>query len=133
MYFKTKCVLCMFNVHIFSNERSYNETLNCPVTNMMKCIVLYQITCSRWKACYVGATTWHLRCRFLEHKSRIGCSVKENIKQCNVTLCDDDVIVLGCNNRDDHLFTLEAIFQHEIRPKINRKEEFMTKTLSMIF
>ena len=60
-------------------------------------------------------------------------SVKEHIKQCNVRLCDDDVIVLGCNNREDHLFTLEAIFQHEIRPKINGKEEFKTKTLSIIF
>ena len=63
----------------------------------------------------------------------MGCSVKEHVKQCNVTLCDDDVIVLGCNNREDHLFTLEAIFQNEIRPKINGKEEFKTKTLSIIF
>ena len=90
---------------------------------------MYQITCPHCKACYVGATTRHLRCRFSEHKSRTGCSVKEHIKQCNVTLCDDDVIVLGCNNREDHLFTLEAIFQHEIRPKINGKEEFKTKNI----
>ena len=84
--------------------------------------------------CLTIATTRHLRCRFSEQRSRTRCSsVKEHIKQCNVTLCDDDVIVLGCNNREDHLFTLEAIFQHEIRPKINGKEEFKTKTLSIIF
>ena len=108
-------------------------SLKPPVTSMMRSNVVYQITCPRCKACYVGATTRHLRCRFSEHKSRTGCSVKEHVKQCNVTLCDDDVIVLGCNNREDHLFTLEAIFQHEIRPKINGKEEFKTKTLSIIF
>ena len=108
---------------------------NCNIASsvMMRSNVMYQMTCLRCKACYVGGTTRHLRCRFSEHKSRTGCSVKEHIKQSNVTLCDDDVIVLGCNNREDHLFTLEAIFQHEIRPKINGKEEFKTKTLSIIF
>ena len=108
-------------------------SLKPPVTSMMRSNVVYQITCPRCKACYVGATTRHLRCRFSEHKSRTGCSVKEHVKQCNVTLCDDDVIVLGCNNREDHLFTLEAIFQNQIRPQINGKEEFKTKTLSIIF
>jgi hypothetical protein len=48
-------------------------------------------------------------------------------------IVDNDVMILGCNNREEHLFTLEAIFQHEIRPKINGKDEFRTKTLSIIF
>ena len=46
--------------------------------------------------------------------------------------CDNDDIILGCNNCEDHLLTLEAIFQHEIRPKTIEKE-FRTKTLSIIF
>ena len=77
-----------------------------PVTSN----VVYQITCLRCKACYVGATTRNTS-----------------------SLCDNDVMILGCNNREDHLFTLEALFQHEIRPKINGKEEFRTKTLSILF
>ena len=42
-------------------------------------------------------------------------------------------MILGSNNREDPLFTLEAILQHEIKPTINGKEEFRTKTLSIIF
>ena len=108
-------------------------SLKPPVTSMMRSNVVYQITCPRCKACYVGATTRHLRCRFSEHKSRKGCSVKQHINKCNVSLCEKDVTILGYNNREDHLFTLEAILQFEIRPKINGKEEFKTKTLSIIF
>ena len=63
----------------------------------------------------------------------MGCSVRQHIDQCDVSLSDDDVMILGSNNREDYLFTLEAIFQHEIRPAINGKEEFKTKTLSIIF
>ena len=52
---------------------------------------------------------------------------------CNVKLCDDNVMILGYNNREDPLFNLEAILQHEIKPTINGKEEFRTKSLSIIF
>ena len=59
--------------------------------------------------------------------------MKRHIIQCGVKLGDDDIVILGGNNREDQLFTLEAIFQHDIRPTINGKEEFRTKTLSIIF
>ena len=108
-------------------------SLKPPVTSMMRSNVVYQITCSRFKACCVDATSRHYRCRFSERKSRKGCSVKQHINKCNVSLCEKDVTILGYNNREDHLFTLEAILQFEIRPKINGKEEFKTKTLSIIF
>ena len=108
-------------------------SLKPAVARMMRSNVVYQITCPRCNACYVGATTRHLRCRFSEHKSRAGSSVRRHIDQCNVQLCDDDVMILGYNTREDPLFTLEAIFQHEIKPMINAKEEFKTKTLSIIF
>ena len=55
------------------------------------------------------------------------------MNKCNASFCEKDIIILGYNNCEDHLFTLEAIFQHEIRPKINGKEEFKTKTLSIMF
>ena len=78
-------------------------SLKPPVTSMMRSNVVYQITCPRCKACYVGATTRHLRCRFSEHKSRKGCSVKQHINKCNVSLCEKDVIIIGYNNREDHI------------------------------
>ena len=108
-------------------------SLKPAVACMMKSNIVYKITCPRCQACYVGATTRHLRCRFSEHRSRTGCSVKRHIIQCGVKLGDDDIVILGGNNREDQLFTLEAIFQHDIRPTINGKEEFRTKTLSIIF
>ena len=108
-------------------------SLKPAVARMMRSNVVYKITCPRCNACYVGATTRHLRSRFSEHQSRAGCSVRRHIESCNVKLCDDDVMILGSNNREDPLFTLEAILQHEIQPTINGKEEFRTKTLSIIF
>jgi len=119
--------------YIFSKSFHKLFFLKPPVTSIMRSNVVYQITCPRCKACYVGATTRHLRCRFSEHKSRKGCSVKQHINKCNVSLCEKDVTILGYNNREDHLFTLEAILQFEIRPKINGKEEFETKIVFIIF
>ena len=49
-----------------------------------------------------------------------------------VSLCEKDVTIFGYNNGEDHLFTLEVIFQHAIRHKIHEKEEFETNTLSAI-
>ena len=125
--------LSFLSVMTLRKLKTMMPSLKPPVTSMMRSNVVYQITCPRCKACYVGATTRHLRCRFSEHKSRKGCSVKQHINKCNVSLCEKDVTILGYNNREDHLFTLEAILQFEIRPKINGKEEFKTKTLSIIF
>ena len=39
------------------------------------------------------------------------------------------VIIIGYDNHDDYLFTLGAIFKHEIRPKIKGKEEFKTQNI----
>ena len=58
---------------------------------------------------------------------------KQHINKCSVSLCEKDVTILGYNNREDHLFTLEATLQFEIIPKINEKEKFKTKTLSISF
>ena len=38
--------------------------------------------------------------------------------QCNTILTDKDVEILGSNSREDHLFTLEAYFQFELKPVI---------------
>ena len=61
----------------------------------------------------------------MEHKSREDCSVKQSSIQIIVSLCKRDVIILGYNNLEVHLFTLEAILQYEIRPKMTGKEEFI--------
>lgn len=55
------------------------------------------------------------------------------IDQCDASLCDNDVTILGCNNREDNVFTLEAIFQRETRYVINAKGEFKTKLFSIIY
>ena len=107
-------------------------SLKLPVASMMRRIVVYQTSGPRCKACCVGTRTRHLRCRYSEHKSMKYCSVKYNIHNCNVSLCEKDVVILGYCNRENNLFTLETIFQHNIRHKVNGKEEFKTKTVFII-
>ena len=58
--------------------------------------------------------------------------MKGHIKQCGISLGDEDIKVLGYNTREDHLHTLEAIIQHEFCPTINGKYEHKSKTLSMM-
>ena len=52
----------------------------------------------------------------------LNCGVK--------ALSDDDIEIIGSNRKsEDHLLTLEALFIRDVKPQLNTKEEFRSKTL----
>ena len=85
--------------------------------------IYYKITCPRCLSCYVGQTKRQLQCRFTEHLQK--GPVKIHIAQCKVDLDPScDIQILGSTSRGEkHLLTLEALFQKDISPSLNTKEE----------
>ena len=61
--------------------------------------------------------------------------VKIHIEQCKVDLDPScDIQILGSTSRGEkHLLTLEALFQKDISPCLNTKEEYKSRTLSIKF
>ena len=100
-----------------------------PVEKFQKSGVVYQITCPRCSACYVGQTGRHLQVRFKEHLSRKG-PIKEHMTKCESKISEENVNILGTTLKGyDHLLTLEALWIREINPELNTKDEFKRKEL----
>ena len=100
---------------------------------MMRSNVVYKITCPRCNACYVGQTSRQLQRRFSEHLTRKG-PIKTHMAECHITLDQRHVQVLGSTARGEkHLLTLEALFQNELKPTLNTKDEYKSRTLTIKF
>ena len=100
-----------------------------PVPKMLRSGTVYQITCSRCKTCYVGQTARHLQTRFREHQNNAG-PIKSHGLKCSKTFSEDDVTILDSTSKSEqYLLTLEAIHIRSIKPEINTKEEFKSRTL----
>ena len=104
-------------------------SLKPPVEKDLRSGVVYQITCPRCQACYVGQTRRHLITRFREHKSRKG-PVKTHFAQCQVSVEMNNVEILSSTQKGErHLLTLEALFIRDIKPVLNTKDEYRSRTL----
>ena len=104
-------------------------SLKPPVEKDLRSGVVYQITCSRCQACYVGQTGRHLITRFREHKSRKG-PVKTHFAQCQVAVEMNNVEILASTQKGErHLLTLEALFIRDIKPVLNTQDEYRSRTL----
>ena len=102
-----------------------------PVEKMLKSGVVYNITCPRCTACYVGQTSRHMQTRFHEHIKRQG-PVKEHLKNCDTTIDTNDVKILHQTSRGEaFLLTLEALCIRELKPQINTKDEYRSRELSL--
>ena len=56
----------------------------------------------------------------------------KHLKACNATITCDDFEVLASTSRgQDYLETLEALYIREINPKINTKDEYRSKELTI--
>ena len=107
-------------------------SLKPPIERMMKSNVVYNITCPRCQSCYVGQTKRQLQRRFTEHLQK--GPVKMHMKECNIDLNHCDVDILGSTTRGEkQLLTLEALFQKDISPSINTKDEYKSRTLTIKF
>ena len=106
-------------------------SLKPPVEKMLRSGVVYKITCSRCNACYVGQTSRHLLTRIREHRTTTG-PVKKHLTECSAQLTDDDIEILKSTSRGEaHLLTLEALWINELKPGINTKEEYRSRTLTI--
>ena len=103
------------------------------VETMIRSNVVYKITCPQCKLCYVGQTCRQLQCRFREHASNKG-PVKTHFHECNTEPREKDVDILAYTSRGmKYLLTLEALFINDIRPSLNTKDEFRSRTLTIKF
>ena len=94
--------------------------------------VVYQIICPCCKACYVGQTNRHTLQRIKEHQ-RASSPVGRHLEACNTTITMDDVIILAQTNKsEDYLMTLEALFINDLKPTLNKKDEYKSNNQSLI-
>ena len=110
---------------------SLKPAIDKPVRNH----IVYRITCPRCKACYIGATTRCLCVRFGEHK-RPSQPMGKHLRNCNAIneISLEHVDILASTTRSEQfLFTLEALWQKEERPKLNTKDEYKSRELTIMW
>ena len=106
-----------------------------PIEWSLRSSVIYQITCRRCHARYVGQTDRHLITRFKEHRNR-ATPVADHFSNCNLKVEMDSVEILASNNKSvSHLKTLEALYIREIKPFINTqlKDDYNSRKLRIVF
>ena len=115
-------------IFMLKKLKSCLPSLKPQVEKSFKSGVVYQIKCSRCSACYVGQTTRHLIYRIKEHR-RNG-PVANHMKACNLELTMDNVSILCSNTKSTYkLMTLEALMINEIKPTLNTKDEYRSRSL----
>ena len=106
-------------------------SLKAPVEKMLRSGVVYKLSCPRCSACYVGQTSRHMQSRFREHVKNQG-PMKIHLTQCKTTLTEDNVDILQSTARGEaYLLTLEALHIQELKPTINTKDEYRSRTLTI--
>ena len=106
-------------------------SLKPPVEKMLRSNVVYKITCPCCQACYVGQTCRHMKTRLTEHKSKKK-PVGRHFKCCRRKLKDCHVEILAQTTRGEtYRLTLEALWIKELRPAINTRDEYKSRTLTI--
>ena len=101
-------------------------SLKAPVEKILKSDVVYKITCSLCKQCYVGKTERHLTTRYREHILRDG-PMKSHAQNCKEKLTEDNISIEKEVRERNKLSTYEALYIKIIKPEINTKDEFRRK------
>ena len=107
-------------------------SLKADVDKALRSRVVYHISCSRCNACYVGQTDRHILTRFKEHK-RPSQPYGKHIQLCGVNPSFESVVKIlqsTCKSIP-YLETLEALWQRELKPQINTKDEFRKRELTI--
>ena len=106
-------------------------SLKPQVERVLKSGLVYKIECPLCKECYVGQTRRHLKVRFDEHLSP-SKAVKKHMIECGSEITVDNVEILKTTSKgEDYLLTLEALFITELKPKINTKDEYRSRELTL--
>jgi len=94
--------------------------------------VVYKLNCSRCGACYVGQTDRHFCTRLTEHQKRKDQPVYKHFAKCGSKLDMSSTEFLAATTRSvTYLETLEALWIEELKPKINTKEEYKQRQLTI--
>jgi len=108
-------------------------SLKAPVEKALQSGVVYQITCSRCEARYVGQSIRHLITRIKEH-SRVSSPVGIHFKKCQSSISiNDDVKIIAKSKSQRQLLIEEALYIKQLKPSINTKEEYKSHTLVIKF
>ena len=111
--------------------RTVLPSLKAPVEKAYKSNVVYQLTCPRCSSCYVGQTTRHLITRYKEH-IQPAKPVGKHFRNCDVTPSFEDIKIIDSNNRSVYKpMTLEALYIKTMKPKINTRDEYKSRTLTI--
>ena len=109
-------------------------SLKVDVEKRLRSRVVYNLSCSRCQARYVGQTDRHLLTRFKEHL-RPSEPFGKHIRLCGVSPSfenSNDVSVLQSTSRSVvFLETFEALWQREVKPTINTKDEYKRRELTI--
>ena len=101
-----------------------------PIPKNLSSNVIYQIRCSRCESCYVGLTTRHVITRCGEHRSKTE-SIKSHLANCNKELGKEPSIKILEKTHPGimHLLVLEALYIRELKPNLNIKDEWTSRSL----
>ena len=104
------------------------------VPKMLRSNVVYKLTCPSCNASYVGQTVRHVQQRVREHLGSKGI-MKSHFDACGVDRLSiqdfDFVSLLDKANKTSKLLTLEALYISKIKPVLNTKDEFKSRTLTL--
>ena len=96
--------------------------------------VVYKIKCPRCFSCYVGFTCRHLITRIKEHCSPRAPVSIHMTNVCSISLSIDHVEIIASSTiSEDHLMTLEALFINELKSKLNTRDEYKSRALTLKF
>ena len=122
---KAPCIIIM----TLKKLKTVLPSLKPPVEKLIRSGVVYELTCPRCSACYVGQTGRQLQHRFKEHLLRAS-PVKTHLASCRTTLVEDDVRILQSTSKgESFLLTLEALYIRERKPTINTRDEYRSREL----
>ena len=110
-------------------------SLKPAMNKWVRCDIVYKITCPQSQLCYIGATCRCLDVRFKEHK-KPSLPLGKHLRKCKALekISLDNVDILASTTRSEQfLFTLEALWQKEERPKLNTKDEYKSRELTIMW
>ena len=108
-------------------------SLNSSVPKMLRSNVVHKIECPGCESSYVGQTVRHLQRRFREHLGSNGL-MRKHFETCGVQTPSSDLVeILDKSRSYVRLLTLEALWINKLKPKLNTKDEYRSRTLTLKF
>ena len=123
-------ILC---IKLTTKTKSVLPSLKPAVPKMLQSNVVYKIDCPGCDSSYVGQTVRHLQRRFREHIGNKG-PMKSHFESCQINSPSNDIIkILDRSSSLPRLLTLEALYIKQHKPKLNTKDEYRSRTLTLKF